>query len=251
MTHYANDYFDLGADQINQTPTHWSGGSRVLVEQTLHPRTALLTSLVFAAIALLAIFVLSLSIQPGIGTFLLLSASLFLAWFYSAPPLRLHSRGLGELTTAMVVTVLTPLTGYYLQAGVVSPLPFLAVLPLTCFQSAMLLAIEFPDAEGDRLASKRTLVVRLGASGAICLYALLLVLAYALLPFLMHDGLPLAVALSITLVSPLAGLLLWRAAHGDWCNPNRWNVFGFYTIVLLMGTAFAELGAFTLLIGMQ
>src|SRR3954453_11052565 len=30
MTHYSNDYFDLPADLTNPTPTHWSGGSRVL-----------------------------------------------------------------------------------------------------------------------------------------------------------------------------------------------------------------------------
>jgi len=30
MTHYSNDYFDLAADRANPTPTHWSGGSRVL-----------------------------------------------------------------------------------------------------------------------------------------------------------------------------------------------------------------------------
>ena len=37
MTHYSNDYFDLAADQANPTPTHWSGGSRVLPEGWLAP----------------------------------------------------------------------------------------------------------------------------------------------------------------------------------------------------------------------
>src|SRR5688500_7323080 len=41
MTHYSNDYFDLAADQANPTPTHWSGGSRVLTGGWLAPQVAL------------------------------------------------------------------------------------------------------------------------------------------------------------------------------------------------------------------
>src|SRR3954466_2399733 len=41
MTHYSNDYFDLAADLANPTPTHWSGGSRVLPAGWLAPRVAL------------------------------------------------------------------------------------------------------------------------------------------------------------------------------------------------------------------
>src|SRR4029079_15198671 len=40
MTHYANDFFDLAADQANTTPTRWSEGSRVLATATLSPRVA-------------------------------------------------------------------------------------------------------------------------------------------------------------------------------------------------------------------
>jgi 1,4-dihydroxy-2-naphthoate octaprenyltransferase len=48
-----------------------------------------------------------------------------LAWAYSAPPFALHSRGWGELTTAVVVTGLTPFAGYILQ----SPAPISAPRP--------------------------------------------------------------------------------------------------------------------------
>ena len=44
MTHYANDYFDLEADRANQTPTTWSGGSRVLPAGELSPRVALIAA---------------------------------------------------------------------------------------------------------------------------------------------------------------------------------------------------------------
>ena len=250
MTHYANDYFDLDADRKNQTPTNWSGGSRVLVEARLPARAALYSALVLAGIAFAANLVLSMIVRPGLTTFLLLLAAQALAWFYSAPPIRLHSRGIGEATTMLVVTVFTPLTGYYLQAGRLDWLPLLAAAPLCCFQFAMLLAIEFPDEAGDRQAGKRTLVVRRGARAAARYYAALVLLAYGLLPVLVVLGLPLLVAAAVGALAPLGLWQVWRIVRGDWQIPARWNRLAFYTIVLLMTSAAAELAAFTLLTGL-
>ncbi len=250
MTHYANDYFDLNADRKNLTPTRWSGGSRVLVEGKLPEQAALLSALILGGIAFTAAVILSLFIRAGIMTFVLLLLAQGLAWFYSAPPVRLHSRGLGEVTTVIVVTFLTPLLGYYLQAGTVTWLPVLAVVPLCCFQFAMLLSIEFPDAEGDRQANKNTLVVRLGAKRAAHHYIILILLAYIALPLLVYMGLPVLAAASTGFLFPLAGWQVWRVWRGDWKNPVEWNTLAFYTIVLLMGSALAELMAFILLLGL-
>jgi 1,4-dihydroxy-2-naphthoate octaprenyltransferase len=248
MTHYANDYFDLAADRANQTPTDWSGGSRVLVSGVLPPRLALHMALLLAAVALLTNLVLSVVVSPGLLTFSLLAGAQCAAWFYSAPPLRLHSRGLGELTTMLVVTLLTPLTGYALQTGRVDLLPLLAALPLGGCQFAMLLAIEFPDAEGDRAVNKRTLVVSLGAVGAMRLYVVVICAIFAALPLLVWGGLPSPVAWAAAAVSPLALWLLYRVWRGDWRNPQRWNGFGFRTILLLIFMTIAELAAFVWMI---
>jgi 1,4-dihydroxy-2-naphthoate octaprenyltransferase len=172
MTHYANDYFDLEADRANRTPTRWSGGSRVLPDRALLPQTALVAALILALIAAIAALVAALIVRPGVVSLVLLLFCLLLAWGYSAPPLQLHSRGLGELTTSILVPGLTPLVGYYLQSGRFSLLPFLTVAPLCFLQFAMLLAIEFPDEVGDREAGKRTLVVRLDAGRAARLWLL-------------------------------------------------------------------------------
>ena len=166
MVHYANDYFDLAADRANRTPTAWSGGSRVLPDGELPPRVALYTSLALAVAAAGATLVLGLSVRPAPLTLPLLGLALVLSWGYSAPPFRLHARGFGQLTATLVVAGLTPLLGFYLQAGRLASLPLLAVVPLCCLQFAMLLAVDIPDAAGDRAAGKRTLVVQIGQAQA-------------------------------------------------------------------------------------
>jgi 1,4-dihydroxy-2-naphthoate polyprenyltransferase len=245
MTHYCNDYFDLPADLANLTPTRWSGGSRVLPSGLLEPYVALWIAIGLGASALGVALVLALLVRPGVWTLLLFVLALALAWSYSAPPLRLHSRGLGELTTAVLVAGMTPLMGFYLQTGRVGVL-LLGVLPLCCLQFAMLLTIEFPDAVGDVIAGKRTLVVRLGAARAARLLVLVLLAAYAVLPLLVILGLPSHVAAGAAVTAPLAAWQGWRAWRGAWANPARWDSLGFWAIAMLMGTATAELLAFLL-----
>ena len=123
-------------------------------------------------------------------------------------------------------------------------MPLLGVLPLCCLQLAMLLTIEFPDAVGDAIAGKRTLVVRLGGARAARLLVLMLLAAYAVLPLLVALGLPSWVAVGATVTAPLAAWQGWRVWRGAWANPARWNSLGFWAIALLMSTATAELLAF-------
>lgn len=250
MTHYANDYYDFHADRANRTPTNWSGGSRILVLGLLPVDTALWMALGLGGISLGANLYLSLYIQPGWLTFAVIFTAQFLAWFYSAPPLRLHSTGFGELTTALVVTGLTPLTGYVAQTGTITPQIILATLPLCFMQIMMLLAVEFPDHEGDRRAGKRTLMVRIGPAAGARLYITLAIAAYLILPLLVWTGLPVWVALAAAGTSPLAAWQMMKVRRGDGHTPERWNRLAFYTIVLLMLTALAEGGAFFLLSGL-
>jgi len=248
MTHYANDYFDQAADRANQTPTQWSGGSRVLVgDGVLSPRVALRAAQGLAALGTL--LVVTVFVAGGAGghdAALALALALALAWAYSAPPFRLHSRGLGELTTAIVVTGLAPLVGFLQQAGGPAGVGRLVVaqLPLMGLQFAMLLAIEFPDAAGDAAVGKRTLVVRLGGRRAAGLYRAVLVAIYGAIPLLLRAGLPPLGALAAASLVPLAAWQ-WRAlGAGAWQQPRRWEGLAFRAVATLIGTTAAELAAF-------
>jgi len=237
MTHYANEYFDYDADVANHTPTRWSGGSRVLPAGELPQRVALEAAIVLAWIG--AATSIALVVLVGGWTLPTVVAIAVLAWEYSAPPWRLCAAGLGELTTAAVVTVLVPWLGFSIQVRHLAAAPFaLAIVPLALLQFAMLVAIELPDADGDRATGKRTLVVRFGERAAARIYATATIAAFAWLPIAAALGLPPRVAAAAALFAPVA---VWRALR---IREGRYDRIGFFAVFLLIATAVAELAGF-------
>ncbi|MCQ3929473.1 MAG: prenyltransferase [Chloroflexi bacterium] len=244
MTHYSNDYFDFEADKANLTPTRWSGGSRVLPSGGLQPAVSLYAALVLLTSGFLLSILLALSQNPGPFTLPILLAAIGLSWAYSSPPFRLHSHGLGEIAAVMILAFLAPLLGFYLQVGeiqkiVVLPLPTLAFLQLN-----MLLGVHLPDAEGDILVHKHTLIVLLGRPSARVLYTATLVMAYIWLLIAGRLGLPIEVQIAGFLPLPVAFWQLWRIWRGAWFEQKHWESIAFISIGLLMSTAFLQLLAF-------
>src|SRR5574341_2158379 len=246
MVHYANDYFDLEYDRANAARTHWSGGSRILVRGDLPPRVALVAALILAAAALVIVGWLGLADRPVAAAVIVLG--IVLAAAYSAPPTRLHTRGLGETRGAVIVSVLTPLTGFVVQTGEMHLLPLLAVIPLLPLQFVMLVGVAFPDADADAASGKRTLVVRLG-EGSARLYNAANLGAFLSLPVLALLGLPVVVTAALGLLAPLGVWQIIRVRRGDWRDPARVDSLTFGGISLLVGAALIEMLAFLGLAG--
>ena len=249
MTHYSNDYFDLAADRANLTPTRWSGGSGILPAGLLSPKLALAMAVAAGLLALGASMWLALALPTGRLALPLLLMALLLAWNYSAPPLQLHSTGIGEAVAAVLIAGLTPIIGYYLQVGTLTLLPLLAVMPLIVLQSMMLLLIEFPDARGDAAVGKNTLVVRLGPARAARLLQALIAMHVLLIPLLALAGLPPLVAGALALFN--APGLLWlllRLQQNAWARPAWWNWLGLTGVALVVGSTLVEIAAFTALL---
>jgi isoprenylcysteine carboxyl methyltransferase (ICMT) family protein YpbQ/1,4-dihydroxy-2-naphthoate octaprenyltransferase len=228
MTHYANDY--------------------LLTREELPRWVALAGALALAAGGIATAIVLA-SRHPAPLLIPTAMAILVLSWLYSAPPLRLHSTGLGELDVALVVTTLGPFFAFYLQVPDLVGLRtlLLAILPLCCLQFAMILAVEVPDAIGDSMVGKRTLVVRLGRPRAVRWYATVVFIAYAALPILVAAGLPMAVALATALFAPLATWRIWSVRGGRALRPESWEGLTFWAAALFVLTAAAELAGFLLM----
>jgi 1,4-dihydroxy-2-naphthoate octaprenyltransferase len=88
-------------------------------------------------------------------------AGLFLSVFYTAPPLRLVHRGLGELTTALGFGPAMVLGAYVVQTGRLDWEPVVASAPVAILIALILYVNEIPDRSGDASVGKRTLPVRL------------------------------------------------------------------------------------------
>jgi len=134
-----------------------------------------------------------------------------------------------------------PFFGYYLQVGALGwPIAAAVVLPCA-LQFAMLLAIELPDAAGDAIAGKRTLVVRLGAPLGARLYAALSVAGFCALPLMAGWALPVRVAIGPLVLAPIAIWQARRVLRGAYRDPARWDSVAFWSVGLTIGASAAEL----------
>jgi len=157
----ANDVFDglSGADEANFRPTQYSGGSRV-IQRGIVPlsRMVAISATGYLVGSALGIY---LVIETGSWELLALGlAGVFLSVFYTAPPLRLVHRGLGELTTALGFGPIMVLGAYVVQTGELAWEPFVASIPVAILIALILYVNEIPDRPGDAAVGKRTLPVR-------------------------------------------------------------------------------------------
>ncbi|MFQ5946722.1 MAG: prenyltransferase [Anaerolineae bacterium] len=221
MTHYVNEYFDAEADRAVTTRTPFSGGSGVLAQDLLPRWVALATGLAWLGIAVGVAMLLHLGLGAGRGVYALFALGILVGWFYSSPPVALASRGLGEVATALVVAILVPVTGHFLQSGGISEVLIAACLPFALLVFAMMLMVHMPDYEADRRWGKRTVVVRLGQARAAALYIALLPLGYLAPLGVMGWGLPPAIVALLFLTLPIALRNFRALRRGDHLRPER------------------------------
>jgi 1,4-dihydroxy-2-naphthoate octaprenyltransferase len=203
-----NDYFDHlnGSDALNRTPvTPFTGGSRMIQRGLMGPGETLL----FGSVLLVAGSLVGLCLAYAVGWPLVLVGlvGLFSGIFYSAPPLFLAGRGLGELLVGLNFGVLSVAGSYYVQTGGFQWEVVLISLPLTFLIAAILYINEFPDYEADRLSGKHNMVVRLGPERAR--WGIVAILGGAYLSLILGTA-----AGSLTPVSLIALVSIWFGWKG-------------------------------------
>ncbi len=211
-----NDYYDAlsGADAANQARLFpFTGGSRFIQNGVLSLRE----TRIFGYALLVAVIPagLWLTAHSAGGLVWIGLAGLLIAWGYSAPPLKLMARGLGEGAIA-AGWLMVVLGTDFVQRGEFAARPLVAGLPFALLVAAVLYLNQFPDALGDASAGKRTLVVRLGLQKARWGYLVLVAAAYLwLVVAVMAGALPLwsAVGLLPAVLSFQACRRLFHEAH--------------------------------------
>jgi 1,4-dihydroxy-2-naphthoate octaprenyltransferase len=176
-----NDYFDHLSrnDWVNENPTPFSGGSRFIQKGALSPKGTLLAGLAYLAIGSgIGLLIVALTRSPfilGIGIVGVLGG-----FFYTAAPVRLGYRGIGEIVIGFLFGILPVYGSYYLQARSVDPLPLLPALIVAILIFLVILINEFPDLQADRQVNKKTMIVVLGVPACVTIYRATLAATYVL-----------------------------------------------------------------------
>jgi 1,4-dihydroxy-2-naphthoate octaprenyltransferase len=200
-----NDYFDtkLGADEVNITPTPFSGGSRVIQYGLLTPRQTIGMAALFYGIGV--VIGLYLAVLRGFIPIMALTAlGVFISVAYTAPPFKLAYRGLGELAVGVGFGPVIVLGSHYVQAQAFSLEAVLASIPVGILIALILYINEIPDSPYDMAAGKRTLVTRLTKEQVLTLYRLLLAATYFMVVLPVVIGFAPPTALLALLTIPLA-----------------------------------------------
>lgn len=202
-----NDYFDhrSGVDEANLTPTPFAGGSRLIQRGLMAPQATLRLALVFYALGGILGLILLLRVGPALLYFGL--AGFLLGLLYTAPPLRLAHRGLGELAVGLAFGPVIVMGAYWVQTQRWSNEALLASIPVALLITAVLYINEFPDRPWDLRAGKRNWVTRLPIRTAMAGYVVLVAGAYLVLIGGVIAGILPAPTLLALLTLPMA----WKA----------------------------------------
>jgi 1,4-dihydroxy-2-naphthoate octaprenyltransferase len=243
----ANDYFDhlSGNDWANPNPTPFSGGSRYIQQGILSPKAILLTALV----ALTAGSIIGLVI-------VLLTQSLFIlilgligllgGFFYTAPPVKVGYRGVGEFVIAGLFGLLPVYGSYYLQAEAVDMLPLLPACIVGILIFLLILVNEFPDVAADAAVSKKTLVVLFGVPASIWIYRIALIASFivAAAAMLIYRLMFFA-GLFYLLTLPIAVVAIRFVNKKDLTTPGRYRASQVTVLLHLVGALALAAGFLT------
>jgi 1,4-dihydroxy-2-naphthoate polyprenyltransferase len=187
-TVFTNEVVDYPADNRNTRYGPFNGGSRVIVDNRIP-----LSRLRFAAwvasglAAVLALMLAFATAAPPVTSLALLAVLAVLAIGYTAPPLKLSYRTLGELVVGLTHGPAVVLCGWIFMGGSWNdPLPLLMGLPIALAILPSITLANVPDRDADATEGKRTIAVRFGQQAAIAfaMFATLTAAASALmLPF--------------------------------------------------------------------
>ena len=169
-----NDYFDYrsGIDLVTKR-TPFSGGSGILPEALLKPRQVFwlgMTSFLLAAvIGVYFVIVTGWLLLP-----LLLVGALCIL-FYT--PVLLKRRW-PEWSPGLGMGALPILGAYFVQADAYTWPVVIASIPSGILVHNLLFLNEFPDAEADKTAHRKTLPITMGKEKASIVYSVLMVMVY-------------------------------------------------------------------------
>ncbi len=237
-THFSNDYFDFKQDKARCKKSLFSNRKVLIDNPEMLPSTRKIAVVLLVISLLISAFAVIFKFAPLMLLLIMIGAN-FLGWFYSSPPLRLVSKGLGEVAISLAVGFAIPSAGYLSSKGALDSGYGLFVVPFMLYALMLALSLEAPDVESDRLGDKKTLGITKGVQ-VVFIVAFCLSLA-AFLVFL-FSALQIASPVNLSIITgfstiPLAGGLLGLLKIYKGKNvqiPSAINVVSLFIINLLI-----------------
>ena len=175
-TNFANDYYDFikGADTANRVGPTRAVATGLVTPAAMH--RAMLPVLITA-------FLLGLTLIYWGGPWLILIGilSVVCAVAYTGGPYPLGYNGLGDLFVFLFFGLVAVGATYYVQAGTITPDAVALAVPIGLLAANILLVNNYRDVETDRVAGKRTTVVRFGQAYARVQFTVTLLIAFGVL----------------------------------------------------------------------
>ena len=172
-----SEYFNVGDKSLMLRGAQISGGSRAVELGLITLKKTKILGNLMIIIALSCIIILSINIYFQTGSFdniygvcIIGFLGLFLAYFYTAEPLKFSSRkGLGELTIFLTFGPLLTLGSFFAMSNTSIEISFqllqnfvLIGIPLGLLTTNILFINQFPDFTSDKKSNKINLVVLFG-----------------------------------------------------------------------------------------
>jgi len=232
-----NDYFDhlSGNDWLNKNPTPFSGGRRFIQQGILSAQATLLAALVCLAagsaigvvIVLLtqSVFILGLGLIGLLGGF-----------FYTARPIQLGYRCIGELVIAMLFGLLPVYGSYYLQTGTIDTTPILPAVIVSILIFLVILVNEFPDSKADAAVNKRTLIVCLGVPACVWICRSALIASFITAAVMLIYDIMFLAGLLYFFTLPIAVLAIKSVNKNDLVKPGQYRASQITVLLHTVGT---------------
>lgn len=197
---FIDDYYDFINGNLGNKEQQFHDSPLIRGEVSL--KQVLFASLITLGIALAAgIYLL---IVVGLPVLYLMLAGTFIVLFYTAPPIRLNYRGLGETMLFFAFGPMIVFGIYYVLSGNFSWEPVFASIPIGIFTMNVGIVSNTFDYEDDVISGKRCIPVRFGQKVAVNIIITGTVVAYlSVIAGILFNFLPLW-SLLIFLTLPLA-----------------------------------------------
>ena len=198
-----SEYFNVGDKSLMLRGAQISGGSRAVELGLITLKKTKILGNLMIIFALSCLIILSINIYYQTGSFdniygvgIIGFLGLFLAYFYTAEPLKFSSRkGLGELTIFLTFGPLLTLGSFFAMSNTSIEISFqllqnfsLIGVPLGLLTTNILLINQFPDLKSDKKSNKINLVVFFGKKYSRWIYLANLLVIYITTIYFFKDS---------------------------------------------------------------